>query len=102
LTLGTHSSFRFFADLLIFTYFFSIYFSQARAALEPKLKLKSLLALRLISPPTFYIFLSLWVSLVSLAFQIPFNLFWGKGGFPLFWLSNWATMWGLGMAMEVA
>ncbi|GAA5967376.1 hypothetical protein JCM3765_000506 [Sporobolomyces pararoseus] len=88
--------------LLIFTYFFSIYFSQARAALEPKLKLKSLIALRLISPPAFYVFLSLWVSLVSIAFQVPFNLFWGKGGFPLFWLSNWATMYALGLCMEVA
>ncbi|GAA6004949.1 hypothetical protein JCM11491_002287 [Sporobolomyces phaffii] len=88
--------------LLIFTYFFSVFFSQARAALEPKLNIKNLLALRLIAPPLFYVFLSLWISLVSLAFQIPFNLFWGKGGFPLFWLANWATMWALGMAMETA
>ncbi|GAA5927678.1 SNG1 family protein [Sporobolomyces koalae] len=88
--------------LLIFTYFFSVYFSQARAGLEPKLRLKSLVALRLIVPPLFYVFLSLWISLVSVAFQIPFNLFWGRGGFPLFWLGNWATMWALGLAMEVA
>ncbi|GAA6059455.1 hypothetical protein JCM10212_005394 [Sporobolomyces blumeae] len=88
--------------LLIFTYFFSIYFSQARGPLEPNLTLKSLLMFRLAVPPLFYVFLSLWISLVSLAFQIPFNLFWGKGGFPLFWLSNWATMWALGLAMEAA
>lgn len=88
--------------LLIFTYFFSVYFSQARAGLEPKLNIKNLLTLRLIAPPVFYVFLSLWISLVSLAFQVPFNLFWGKGGFPLFWLGNWATMWALGMAMETA
>ncbi|GAA5892631.1 SNG1 family protein [Sporobolomyces salmoneus] len=88
--------------LLIFTYFFSIYFNQARAALEPKLRLKSLIFLRLIAPPVFYVFLSLWISLVSIAFQVPFNLFWGKGGFPLFWLINWTSMWALGLAMECA
>lgn len=88
--------------LLIFTYFFSIYFSQARAGLEPKLNLKNLLALRLIAPPLFYVFLSLFISLVSLAFLVPFNNFWGKGGFPLFWAANWMTMWALGLCMETA
>ncbi|GAA5897094.1 hypothetical protein JCM6882_001788 [Rhodosporidiobolus microsporus] len=88
--------------LLIFTYFVSLFWNNARMAIEPKLRLKDLVILRLLVPIVQYVFISLWISLVTLAFQVSFDRWWGKGGFPLFWASNFLCQWALGMYMEIA
>ncbi|GAA5970617.1 hypothetical protein JCM11641_007371 [Rhodosporidiobolus odoratus] len=90
--------------LLIFTYFVSLFWNNARMAvqLEQKLRLKDLVILRLTVPVFQYIFISLWISLVTLAFHVSFNRWWGHGGFPLFWASNFLCQWALGMYMEIA
>ena len=36
--------------------------------------------------------MSLWYSLINLAFGIPMNRFLGRGGFVVFWMLNWCTM----------
>ncbi|BGP54944.1 hypothetical protein JCM8202v2_002531 [Rhodotorula sphaerocarpa] len=88
--------------VLIFTYFISMQWNSARAGLESKLRLIDLAVLRVVVPVAIYVFISLWISLVTLAFRVDFTQSYGKGGFPLFWLSNFMTMWALGMPMEVA
>ncbi|BGP15153.1 hypothetical protein JCM10213v2_003110 [Rhodosporidiobolus nylandii] len=88
--------------LLIFTYFISLFWNNARMQIEKYLRLKDLIILRILVPVVQYIFISLWISLVTLAFQVPFNDWWGKGGFPLFWASNFCCQWALGMPMEIA
>ncbi|GAA5823444.1 hypothetical protein JCM11251_000636 [Rhodosporidiobolus azoricus] len=88
--------------LLIFTYFVSIFWNTARMGIESKLRLKDLVILRLFVPVVQYFFISLWVSLVTLAYQVSFDRWWGKGGFPLFWASNFLGQWALGMYMEIA
>ncbi|BGP39168.1 hypothetical protein JCM10450v2_003122 [Rhodotorula kratochvilovae] len=88
--------------LLVFTYFVSLFSSIARQPIENKLRLPDLLALRILVPVVQYIFISLWISLVTLAFKVSFERFFGAGGFPLFWLSNFLAQWGAGMPMEIA
>lgn len=67
--------------------------NSARAGLESKLRLIDLAVLRVVVPVAIYVFISLWISLVTLAFRVDFTQWYGKGGFPLFWLSNFMTMW---------
>lgn len=88
--------------LLIFTYFVSLFAFNARSPLESKLPLGQLIAFRLIVPVIQYIPISLFISLVTMAFKVSFHRFYGAGGFPLFWLSNFLCMTGAGMPMEVA
>ncbi|GAA5860480.1 hypothetical protein JCM8547_000315 [Rhodosporidiobolus lusitaniae] len=88
--------------LLIFTYFISLFWNIARQPIEHKLRLKDLILLRLAVPIGQYVFISLWISLVTMAFKVSFNRWWGKGGFPLFWASNFTCQWALGMPMEIA
>ncbi|GAA5963798.1 hypothetical protein JCM21900_000045 [Sporobolomyces salmonicolor] len=88
--------------LLIFTYFISIFWSRARAAIENKLRLGELVILRIAVPVAFYLLISLWISLVTLAFHVDFTRFWGKGGFPIFWASNFVCQIAVGMPMEIA
>lgn len=70
---------------------------------------------RIIATITAYFFLSLFYSLISLAFQIPFSAprgsttemaspatRYGKGSFPVYWMLNWVGMTALGLACENA
>ncbi|BGP23902.1 responseto drug-related protein [Rhodotorula toruloides] len=88
--------------LLIFTYFCSLFFYNARQSVESKVPLGELIAMRLIVPILQYIPISLFISLVTMAFKVNFHRFYGAGGFPLFWLSNFLCMTGAGMPMEIA
>ncbi|KAL5523910.1 hypothetical protein ACEPAG_8083 [Sanghuangporus baumii] len=76
---------------------------QARVAisgLNQHLRLVSLLRMRVIVPFILYFFVSLFFSLLSLAFQAPFDRFYGNWGFIIYWMMNWAGMLSLGLAME--
>ncbi|KPV77518.1 uncharacterized protein RHOBADRAFT_51362 [Rhodotorula graminis WP1] len=88
--------------LLVFTYFVSLFAFNARQSIENKLRLGDLIALRLLVPVVQYLFISLWISLVTLVFKVSFERFYGHGGFPLFWCSNFLAQWAAGMPMEVA
>ena len=80
---------------------------------HPPLKLPQWLLWRLASNITAYFFLSLFYSLVSLAFRIPFSNdpapdivpaananAYGKGSFVVFWMLNWVGMTALGLPCE--
>ncbi|KAF5345081.1 hypothetical protein D9756_011161 [Leucocoprinus leucothites] len=56
--------------------------------------------LRLISSVVAYFFLSLFYSLVNVAFQIDFTRKFGHAGFVVFWMVNWAGMMAVGLALE--
>ncbi|KAF9888914.1 hypothetical protein FE257_008284 [Aspergillus nanangensis] len=80
---------------------------------HPPLKIPQWLIWRLLSNVAAYFFLSLFYSLVSLAFQIPFSNdpapdmipaananAYGKGSFVVFWMLNWVGMTALGLPCE--
>ncbi|EGW31534.1 uncharacterized protein SPAPADRAFT_154832 [Spathaspora passalidarum NRRL Y-27907] len=48
-----------------------------------------------------YFVLSLFFSLVSLAFQVDFTKAFGKAGFLVYWLLSFLTMWAVGAANEL-
>lgn len=80
---------------------------------RPPMRIADWLAWRLVSNIVAYFFLSLFYSLVSLAFQIPFsnppapdtvpaanaNAF-GRASFVVFWMLNWVGMAALGLPCE--
>ncbi|EPQ57389.1 hypothetical protein GLOTRDRAFT_58712 [Gloeophyllum trabeum ATCC 11539] len=87
------------------------------SGLDRRLKLSSLIKLRLIVPPSLYFLISLNYALVSLAFKVPFNRRrvvplsqacsrligdsrFGNGGFVAFWMLAWVGMTALGLAVE--
>ncbi|KAJ5667805.1 uncharacterized protein N7477_006375 [Penicillium maclennaniae] len=80
---------------------------------HPPLKIPHWLIWRMVSNIVAYFFLSLFYSLVSLAFQIPFSNepasevlsaenanAYGKGSFVVFWMLNWVGMAALGFPCE--
>ncbi|KAG5641495.1 hypothetical protein DXG03_005092 [Asterophora parasitica] len=48
----------------------------------------------------FYFIISLFFSLLSVAFQLSFSLRFGRGGFVIYWMLNWAGMSAVGLALE--
>ncbi|KAL0945267.1 hypothetical protein HGRIS_000778 [Hohenbuehelia grisea] len=70
------------------------------AGLERILSTGSLIKLRLATVFIVYFFLSFFYSLLSLAFQVPFDRKFGPGGFVLFWMLNWSGMLSVGLALE--
>lgn len=48
-----------------------------------------------------FFFLSLFYSLVTLAFEVNFTKTFGRAGFVVFWMTNFLTMWAVGAMNEV-
>ena len=80
---------------------------------HPPLKVPHWIIWRILSAITAYFFLSLFYSLVSLSFKIPFSNYsapdtmsamnpnaYGKGSFVVFWMLNWVGMAALGLPCE--
>lgn len=87
--------------LIIFTFYVGLGFKSAFDPHAPKMTLGSEVLTRLCFPLIGYLWISLMYSLVSLAFLVDFTRKYGKGGFPLYWCMNFATMTGLGYIMEL-
>ncbi|KZT43644.1 hypothetical protein SISSUDRAFT_978122 [Sistotremastrum suecicum HHB10207 ss-3] len=64
------------------------------------LRTSSLLRLRIVVPFIAYFFLSWFYSLLSLAFQVPFNRKFGHAGFVIYWAMSYVAMCALGLAIE--
>jgi len=64
------------------------------------LTLPSLLVTRYVSSFVAFFFISLFYSLLSLAFQVDFNRYFGASGFVIFWMLNWIGMLSVGLALE--
>ncbi|KAF8884553.1 hypothetical protein CPB84DRAFT_1789019 [Gymnopilus junonius] len=87
---------------LILSFFIVMVGFGAREAsgFDKSLHIRSLIALRLISSFGAYFFISLFYSLLSVAFQLPLNNRFGNAGFLLFWMLNYAGMLACGLALE--
>jgi len=68
--------------------------------LEDRLTFKCLILIRVINPIIIYFFVSCFYSLLSVAFQVPFNRFYGSSGFVIYWMMSWLAMCALGGAVE--
>ncbi|KAJ6448361.1 hypothetical protein C8R45DRAFT_850375 [Mycena sanguinolenta] len=88
--------------LLILSFFIVMVSNTAReaAGLNRLLTLGSLIRVRLVSSFTAYFFISLFYTLLSRAFQLPFDRRFGDAGFVIFWMLNWAGMLACGLALE--
>ncbi|KIY73267.1 hypothetical protein CYLTODRAFT_342742 [Cylindrobasidium torrendii FP15055 ss-10] len=68
--------------------------------IEKRISTPRLLVLRLGSIFLAYFFLSLFLSLLSLAFQVNFNRTFGRAGFLVFWMLNYTGMLAVGLILE--
>ncbi|KAH9998533.1 hypothetical protein BJV74DRAFT_767839 [Russula compacta] len=67
---------------------------------EDRLTFTWLIIIRIVNPIIMYFFVSCFYSLLSLAFQVPFNRFYGSSGFVIYWMMSWLAMCALGGAVE--
>jgi hypothetical protein len=74
--------------------------ARVESGFEKRLRLRSLILLRLLWPVTLYFFISLMYSLLSLAFGVPFSRNFGNAGFVIYWMMSWCSMSALGLALE--
>ncbi|KAJ7138271.1 hypothetical protein C8R44DRAFT_976059 [Mycena epipterygia] len=91
-----------FIYLLILSFFVVMIAASAREAsgLEQRLSLASLLRMRLATCVIAYFFIALIYTLLSRAFQLPFDRAFGHAGLVVFWMLNWAGMLACGLALE--
>lgn len=68
--------------------------------LEDRLTFKWLIIIRVVNPVILYFFISCFFSLLSVAFQVPFNRFYGGWGFVIYWMMTWLAMSAVGGAVE--
>ncbi|KAJ7268140.1 hypothetical protein B0H12DRAFT_1178979 [Mycena haematopus] len=88
--------------LLILSFFIVVVSNGAReaAGLNHFLTLGSLIRVRLVSSIVAYFFISIFYTLLSRAFQLPFDRRFGDSGLVIFWMLNWAGMLACGLALE--
>lgn len=79
-----------------FNFFASVYQEAAKMNLKPI----SMLLYRVGSTVLSFLVLSFFFSMVSLAFQVDFTKAFGKGGWPIYWATNFLTMWAVGAVNE--
>ncbi|KXN88568.1 Nitrosoguanidine resistance protein SNG1 [Leucoagaricus sp. SymC.cos] len=88
--------------LLIISFFIVLlnYYARERVLLDEYLTTRSLIALRMVTTVGSYFWLSLIYAFHSLAFKVDFTRKFGHGGFPIFWMLNFAGMLACGLALE--
>lgn len=88
--------------LIIVTFFqFNFFVDFHKIIAGYPMKRPHFLLYRLLSSFVSYFWLSLVYSLVSLAFQIDFTRAFGRGGFPIYWMTMWLTMTAVGGMNEL-
>ncbi|WWC98465.1 hypothetical protein V866_005356 [Kwoniella sp. B9012] len=87
---------------IIFAFYLCLFGGIARmkSGLNSRLKMSSMLRLRLGWPLLAYFFISLWQTLIVRAWQIPLSDHLGKAGFVTLWALNYVTIIAAGFAME--
>ncbi|KAF7310322.1 DUF3533 domain-containing protein [Mycena indigotica] len=90
--------------LLILAFFIVNVSAAARqvSTLENTLTLRSLVTVRLMTSVFAYFFVALFYTLLSRAFQLPFDRHYGRAGFVIFWMLNFIGMLACGLALEAA
>ncbi|KAJ7154124.1 hypothetical protein C8R46DRAFT_1179015 [Mycena filopes] len=88
--------------LLILSFFIVMISAGGReaAGLDSRLTLGSLIRVRISTSFVAYFFISLFYTLLSRAFQLPFSRHFGSAGFVIFWMLNWVGMLACGLALE--
>ncbi|KAJ7347373.1 hypothetical protein DFH08DRAFT_159896 [Mycena albidolilacea] len=88
--------------LVILSLFIVMVSAAARqvSALENGLTLGSLIRVRIATSFVAYFFISLFYTLLSRAFQLPFDRNFGSAGLIIFWMLNWVGMLACGLALE--
>lgn len=81
-----------------FNFFSTVYPRVAKMNVKPV----QFLLYRVGSTIISFLVLSFFFSMVSLAFQVDFTKAFGKGGWPVYWATNFLTMWAVGGINEVA
>ncbi|KAF5369660.1 hypothetical protein D9615_010234 [Tricholomella constricta] len=76
------------------------YGARDAAGLNRSLTLRSLILTRFATAFIAYFIVSLFYSLLTLAFQLDFTRKFGKAGFVVFWMLNWVGMLSVGLALE--
>ncbi len=80
--------------LKLLTFTFSIFqiLHTTGVVIGERLNLKSAILLRTINSLFAYFIISLWYTLINLAFGVPMNRFFGNSGFLIYWMLNMCTM----------
>ncbi|KAK9484658.1 hypothetical protein V1527DRAFT_185770 [Lipomyces starkeyi] len=86
--------------LIIISFFQFDFFQQVHKSFFPYLKRRHFLVYRTFLSFAAYFFLSLFFSLLSLAFQVDFTRAYGRGGFVVFWMIMFLGMTAVGGASE--
>ncbi|KAF8920999.1 hypothetical protein CPB85DRAFT_1372252 [Mucidula mucida] len=88
--------------LLILSFFIVMIGASARelSGLEKRLTTSSLIKMRLASVFSAYFVISLFYSLLSLAFQVDFTRTFGRSGFLVFWMLSYTGMLSVGLLLE--
>ncbi|KAK9376494.1 uncharacterized protein V1513DRAFT_249331 [Lipomyces chichibuensis] len=86
--------------LIIISFFQFNFFQPVHMILAPQLKRVHYILYRMAATWIAYFFLSLFYSLISLAFQIDFTRAFGRAGFVIYWMINWLGMAAVGGACE--
>ncbi|KAK9366297.1 hypothetical protein V1509DRAFT_583516 [Lipomyces kononenkoae] len=86
--------------LIIISFFQFNFFQPVHMTLAPHLKRTHYILYRLAVTWIAYFFLSLFYSLISLAFQVDFTRTFGRAGFVIYWMINWLGMAAVGGACE--
>ncbi|KDR71082.1 hypothetical protein GALMADRAFT_254253 [Galerina marginata CBS 339.88] len=88
--------------LLILSFFVVMIAYNARqvSGLNNLLNLRAIVTVRLLSSCVGYFFLSLFYSLLNLAFNLDLTKKYGHAGFMIFWMLNWIGMLAVGLALE--
>lgn len=88
---------------IIITFFAFNFFSDIHRSVGAMgVKPVHLLLYRFFSVVVTFFFMSLFYSLVTLAFQVNFTNTFGRSGFLVYWMTNFMTMWSVGAANEAA
>lgn len=88
--------------LIIVTFFqFNFFVDFHKTVAGYPMKKPHYLLYRLLGSFLTYFWLSLMYSLISLAFQIDFTKAFGRGGFPVYWMTIWLTMCAVGGMNEI-
>ncbi|ODV91345.1 hypothetical protein CANCADRAFT_52238 [Tortispora caseinolytica NRRL Y-17796] len=86
--------------MIILSFFSTNFFTPVHLKIMKYLFPRDLIIYRVISSMIAFFFESLFLSLVSLAFQVDFTKVYGRGGFVVFWMFNWLGFAALGGACE--
>lgn len=87
--------------IIIITFFAFNFFADIHQSV-PKfgLKVHHLVLFRILSTVVSFFVISLFYSLVTLAFQVDFTVTFGRSGFLVYWMTNFLTMWAVGAMNE--